>query len=203
MEYQAVRHFYRCLSCLEVFAVDGPELKPVYVAQVNHVGKPSAYVRARCDCGGLIDHMGRVGSSTANVLVKDEERCPCDSRCTNAKGPNCECVCHGKNHGTQALIKVEVVVGKVPQVAPKRPLAERKVVVEEARAAFAAAFARIDAKTGGAASKARGGGFVADKAVWWEQKCLRDALKKAANLKTHKGRLAAMAKVAAPEGVPA
>lgn len=29
--------------------------------------------------------------------VTDHE---CDSRCTSAKGPNCECACGGANHGS-------------------------------------------------------------------------------------------------------
>lgn len=30
----------------------------------------------------------------------------CDSRCTNAVGPNCECSCNGKNHGSAAGIAI-------------------------------------------------------------------------------------------------
>jgi hypothetical protein len=26
--------------------------------------------------------------------------CPCDARCTNARGHNCECSCGGANHGS-------------------------------------------------------------------------------------------------------
>lgn len=189
MEYTAVRHFYRCLSCLEVFAVDGPELKPIFVAG-------NRYERGRCDCGGLIDHMGRVAANQTDLVV-DKELCPCDDRCTNAKGPECNCKCHGANHGSKAVIKVTVVVGEVPKIVPKRPLAERLAIVEEARKAYIAAFERIDAKTNGAASKAKKGEYVASRTVWWEQKVLRDNLRKAAMLKTHKGRMAAMAKVAA------
>jgi hypothetical protein len=32
---------------------------------------------------------------TTNPAVK------CDGRCTHAKGPNCDCSCGGKNHGSQ------------------------------------------------------------------------------------------------------
>lgn len=27
------------------------------------------------------------------------EQCRCDARCYDAKGPNCDCCCGGKNHG--------------------------------------------------------------------------------------------------------
>jgi hypothetical protein len=27
------------------------------------------------------------------------DECPCDARCTNAKGPSCNCSCGGANHG--------------------------------------------------------------------------------------------------------
>lgn len=29
--------------------------------------------------------------------------CPCDGRCTSAKGPNCDCSCGGQNHGSDYL----------------------------------------------------------------------------------------------------
>lgn len=29
--------------------------------------------------------------------------CPCDGRCTSAKGPNCDCSCGGANHGSDYL----------------------------------------------------------------------------------------------------
>ena len=191
MDYSSVsqRHFYRCLACLDVFAVDGPQL----------IGN-SFSQRAECDCGGKIEHMGRVGVGS---LVREEERCACDARCTNAKGPHCDCKCQGQNHGTQRVVKVIVKVGAIPKLEERKDLAERLKVREEARVAFAEAFERIDHVTGGAASKARKGEFIQDKSLWWKQQVLRLQLKKAANLKTHKGRLAAMSKVCAGEAVPA
>jgi hypothetical protein len=34
------------------------------------------------------------------AFLKPEQ--PCDARCTNARGHNCECSCGGKNHGMAA-----------------------------------------------------------------------------------------------------
>lgn len=64
--------------------------------------------------------MGRIHQTR---LVKTEERCPCDARCTNAEGPNCDCQCGGVNHGTQALVTITVDAGPVP-VANVRPTAQ-------------------------------------------------------------------------------
>ncbi len=42
-------------------------------------------------------------------LLADEVKgtvtdCPCDRRCTGAKGHNCDCSCGGANHGAEFLI---------------------------------------------------------------------------------------------------
>jgi hypothetical protein len=66
-----------------------------------------------CECGGTnFEWMGQVHGDQA---VKEEERCKCNSLCTFAAGPNCDCACLGKNHGVGMLAfeTVDVVTGKV------------------------------------------------------------------------------------------
>jgi hypothetical protein len=43
-----------------------------------------------CECGQLMGGTAIEGKYT---------ECPCDRRCTGAKGHNCECSCGGTNHG--------------------------------------------------------------------------------------------------------
>lgn len=94
------RHYYRCLECLDVFAVEH-----------HH------YSDLHCACGGRCEYMGRVQQ---DVLVRVEERTACDDRCTHARGPNCDCKCGGRNHGTGKTVTIIKVVGK-PTKAENRP----------------------------------------------------------------------------------
>ncbi len=99
--------YHRCEDCLSVFA-----LKNI-----------PAWPRAKCACGGDCEFMGFVEKAR---LVKTEHRCPCDHRCTNAGGPNCDCSCGGANHGTQKLVECTVDLGKAPvaQNAPNYAVCE-------------------------------------------------------------------------------
>lgn len=91
------RWFIRCTLCLTVASV---ETVP---------GKDW-----RCDiCNGTIENMGRV---EGDRLVRVEERCACDGRCTGARGPLCECSCGGVNHGTGRTVLVTIDMGGVPKV---------------------------------------------------------------------------------------
>jgi hypothetical protein len=86
-EPQKPRHCYRCEDCLTVCFADGDQL-------------PSAKCGA---CDGRMEHMGRVERGR---LKEDTYACPCDARCTSARGPNCDCLCGGKNHGSNAVVEV-------------------------------------------------------------------------------------------------
>lgn len=50
--------------------------------------------------------MGKIGPTRYGRLLTPEERAPCDGRCTNARGPNCDCRCGGVNHGSQRVVTV-------------------------------------------------------------------------------------------------
>jgi len=75
-------HFWRCKSCLNVFTTFGK------------------YRELRCGCSPDQDYgceyLGKVEDTTSFNL---EDACPCDSRCTGAQGPKCDCSCGGINHG--------------------------------------------------------------------------------------------------------
>jgi hypothetical protein len=98
------RHFWKCPLCLTVAATEG-----------SNVGSLSCG-----HCKVAMSYMGRVSQ---NRLVRTEERCKCDARCTFATGPNCDCQCGGVNHGSQMLVEVTVDAGPVP-VAHVKPTAQ-------------------------------------------------------------------------------
>lgn len=92
-------HFYRCQKCLEV---------------MTHKER---ILRGECGiCGGKIEYMGQV---VKDKLIKTEERCACDDRCTCATGPTCECKCGGENHGSGKTVEVVIGINNVPVLKPK------------------------------------------------------------------------------------
>lgn len=50
-----------------------------------------------------VAHGRRVGWLTANEIKGTVTDCPCDGRCTSARGHSCECSCGGANHGSDYL----------------------------------------------------------------------------------------------------
>lgn len=90
------RAYYRCEDCLTIAAAEA-------VAERNCV----------CGlCGGRVECMGLVHGDR---LVKSALECPCDGRCTSARGPHCDCHCGGRNHGSGLLVRVVRDVGPVPR----------------------------------------------------------------------------------------
>lgn len=98
------RWFVRCRLCLSIAAVDAVSL-------------PKGEMKCGA-CQGPIEIMGRVNGCTSDL----ETRCKCDARCTNAKGPNCDCSCGGVNHGKGMAatvdmgVKIEGHTGPMPIV---------------------------------------------------------------------------------------
>lgn len=109
------RWCYRCVDCL---AVAFAEVELPY--KKNERGwemRPAT--EAECSiCGGSVENMGRVGVDVegGQTLREVHERCPCDMRCTHARGPHCDCRCQGANHGSQMMVLVEINKGAVPRV---------------------------------------------------------------------------------------
>lgn len=121
----SARYFVRCTTCLTVSAIDE------HPASVMQCGL----------CAGTLETMGRV---ERDRLVRDELLCPCDDRCTSARGPICTCKCNGKNHGSHLLVCVTRDAGKVPTVTPTHGREQARINAAEYRAAMAAALAQLD-----------------------------------------------------------
>src|SRR5688572_14840449 len=112
------RWFVRCRLCLSIAAIDAISL-------------PKGEIQCSA-CTGPIEIMGRVKDTR---LVMDAKVCACDGRCTHAKGPNCDCSCGGKNHGTGALVSITVDMGAVPRINIK-PTEKALAVAKEFREAM-------------------------------------------------------------------
>lgn len=161
-----MRNFYRCRSCLSVVAVDGK--------------MPHGAVCGACGRSGWW-HMGEVHQDR---LVKVEDRCACDDRCTSARGPKCNCRCGGKNHGTHLVVTVVTDQGKVPLVkVPSSDEAHR--IADEWDAATSGIRAELDElmNTRGWLPQEK---FNRKLSLQWR-------LSRAAKLKTHAARLKLLA----------
>lgn len=173
------RHFYRCRSCCHVLAVEG-KLE-------TEVTERGARLKVRCLCDGNLELMGRVSRKPG--LVLDSERCACDSRCTNAPGPSCECRCGGENHGTGRVVPIEIDAGGVPRLVAE-DATECRRRAEEYAAAMEPHRARLQAMR-----ERRAGECYPWNRETPIERALSERLSGIGALRTHKGRLSAIAKL--------
>src|SRR5690606_7250206 len=74
-----MRYYYRCNDCL-------------VTSTLEEYRQDLA-----CVCGGRVCCLGPV--TDKGRWIRKELRPECDNRCLNARGPNCDCKCNGRNHG--------------------------------------------------------------------------------------------------------
>lgn len=206
-ETQTVRAYWRCADCLSVYATDVP--KPpaatdgrffrgsLNVATDLHYLMRYAPICAVCN--RETQAMGAVtGSGRVELTVERQE---CDAACQGAMGPTCDCKCLGANHGARWVAKTVVletrethpVVSMNDDQARERA-AEYKAAKAAARAAINARYPDIDALL---AKKAAGRWLESsefNRMLSWRHE--QAALNKASDLKTHKSRMARLAKLA-------
>lgn len=172
------RWFLRCAECLVPVALDSER-------------RPSDTIE--CVCGGKLSVMGRVHRGR---VVEDRERCACDSRCTHAKGPSCDCVCGGENHGSGALVSYTVDNGAARMVTttPEKQLAR----AAEFRAALADVDAAIaaDTRLAGALADMAAGVYI-DRTSWELASRVRRARSAARGCKVHGTRIKQLSRLAA------
>lgn len=101
------RPYFRCKACLASMTLPATKER-LYYRMANEYA---------CDCGGSLEYLGEAGP---NGVEKERVECACDDRCTFAKGPRCNCVCEGENHGAgmAAMIVVAVATGMKGVVRP-------------------------------------------------------------------------------------
>jgi hypothetical protein len=97
------RHYGRCSYCERPLAFEADRTDIQFI-----LDQPCPL------CGEkALRYMGRVQRKN---LVKDITKSVCDERCTNARGPHCDCFCGNVNHGTKKLIVFNKVVGRLEVV---------------------------------------------------------------------------------------
>lgn len=176
----ASRWFIRCRSCLLVAALDGqPDFCPAKGRRLNMLCSA---------CNGQIEIMGRVYRDER--LVTDSSRCPCDTRCTSAKGPNCDCSCGGKNHGSNLLVQVVVDAGPIPVVTMPAGLS---AAAQQRAADFKAALERAEAMLATLTERKRGSFLSA--ADFNRMDKVDRTIRKAKKGRTHTGRMKMLAGV--------
>ena len=144
-------------------------------------------------CEGPTEYMGRVERGR---VVEDEEDCPCDARCTAARGPNCDCSCGGENHGSDRLVKIIRDKGKAPRLSPIDD-EKARARAEEYRAALEAANDRFRTEFASEIAAKEKGEFVGS-ARFYEMRSQRYVLLKAGHMKAHRSRLAALTSFLSP-----
>ena len=131
------RYFFQCYACKAKFACDISRLDPdghlipdrIVIDRAAYAGRKIA-----CPNGHLPGEptpqgfrysahkwLGYVSPPSAREmairqqLVIERIAAPCDGRCTNASGPDCDCVCGGENHGSRRLVVIRSDGGSIRQ----------------------------------------------------------------------------------------
>lgn len=173
------RHFYRCTDCLTVVALE--ETLPL-VRNQNGMER----VNAVCDsCEGSFEYMGKTkGLDAYSLRQLSHYACVCDGKCTNALGPNCDCVCGGKNHGSKQVVAVykdcPVPRVLVPKDASVKAVEYRRLV-SEVRQAYEAKYGEVN-------KKKSEGEYIGNFNFYLEGQYDRVSFNKARSMRTHKGR---------------
>lgn len=189
------RHFFRCADCLHVFALEGdpaPRALGWNGTRLSGALFPRWTRDVRCDCGS--DRLGWMGRVEADKVVRVEDRCACDDRCTHARGPQCSCQCGGANHGTHLVVRIRVD-NTSACVEPQPDLAARLARLAEYRAARAAA--RERANVDGILDRMARGEWIADRAAWERARDNLAAIRKSERMRTHAARMRTLATVGA------
>lgn len=123
------RWFLKCRSCKKPWAADVSDSRHV-AGYVFHVSNPQLRDISYGPCPHCGDtptadelrqgkQHGVMGKVSRNRLINYQFAPPCDGRCTNARGPNCDCQCGGKNHGNQRLVEAQSDAGAIPKTIIK------------------------------------------------------------------------------------
>jgi hypothetical protein len=173
---QIVRlHFYRCTDCLSI-CTSGEQLS----YRDRH-----GYIVAGGKCGACDGTLEYLGCTERDRLIKEHEACPCDDRCTSARGPNCSCRCGGENHGSHMAVTVETDEGGTP-VAMIDPAARLKA--EEYRAAKQDLWDAWNSRYRAITDRKNRGEWIDAFGAYLDGQDFARAFHKAVELRTHAGR---------------
>jgi hypothetical protein len=166
------RYYYRCSDCCSVTAIEAER----------------APVDLRGSCGGAMELMGEVRRF---IVWNVEKHAACDSRCTGAGGPSCNCSCGGANHGTGAVREVLRNGQGIPTVS-----ACDVARGDAFRSALDAARSRYKHRHARTLALKSEGSWV-DSDSYWAMENDRAAISHARGLKSYSGRMKALAAVCA------
>jgi hypothetical protein len=168
-------HFYRCTDCLSICT------SAEQLSYRHHDG----YIVAGGKCGACDGTLEYLGRTERDRLIKEHEACPCDDRCTSARGPNCSCRCGGENHGSNMTVTVRIDQGGIP-VALIDPAARLKA--EEYRAAKQGFWDAWNRRYRAITDKKNRGEWIDAFSVYLDGQYLARAFNKALALRTHGSR---------------
>jgi hypothetical protein len=168
-------HFYRCADCLSICtSVEALSYR-------HHHG----YIVAGGKCGACDGTLEYLGQTERDCLIKEHEACPCDDRCTSARGPNCSCRCGGENHGSNMTVTVRTDQGGIP-VAMIDPKARCKAQVF--RAAKQAFWDAWNPKYRAVTDRKQNGEWISNFTLYLEGQSFTRAYHKAVDLRTEASR---------------
>lgn len=124
------RWFLKCRACRKPFAVELPrhvirEFGGMYLGEPRYTTRedyaavseaseiPCPLCGAAGDCRKGTSH-GIMGLVQGRRLRQEDLSPVCDGRCTNARGPSCDCKCRGENHGSQRVVARTIDAGVIP-----------------------------------------------------------------------------------------
>jgi hypothetical protein len=172
------RWFVRCTTCLAVSAVN----------ESPNTGDWKCGI-----CGGGFESMGRV---ERDRLIHEHEQAICDDRCTNARGPICNCKCGGQHHGSKRVVRVVRDAGPVPTVTPASGRDQARLNAEEYRGYRAAVLAELDPLL-----EQRRAGWL-ETPRYDRMRNLQAAIRKAAEARDHSARMRALRAVVPIQSSP-
>jgi hypothetical protein len=168
-------HFYRCVDCLSICTSE---------EQLNYRGR-DGYLTAGGKCGACDGALEYLGRTERDRLIKEHEACPCDDRCTSARGPCCSCRCGGENHGTNRTVRVRTDGGSIP-VAMIDPAA--RVKAEEYRGAKQAFWVAWNSRYRAITDRKQRGEWISEFGLYLDGQDFARAFHRAVELRTHSGR---------------
>ena len=176
------RTFYRCPQCLVIVALEKPA--------------PSGFFCDNCKTdthSAAFEFMGQV---SGNRLISEKDRCPCDDRCTSARGPNCECSCGGENHGI-GWVTIVIDVGGVPSVTQAKGAVANLAAWHDFQDRLDALTLQAKARFGDDFGRYLNREWISHRETWYELYAVFEAVRKAKKLKTPGGRVKAIEKMSA------
>ena len=160
-----------------------------------------------CGAGaGTVERMGQVQPEGGRITMVTGHAYACDASCCHARGPKCDCSCGGANHGAGILATILTIddngTTQARFAAAPKSAADAVKRAAEFRAAMLTLDGAVDviqAARSALATKRSTSGWLSNDDFRTTLK-LRDWLRAQADLKslrTHQGRLKAIAKLVA------